>query len=580
MAGQNDELAALFRELVQLTILDEGGPQSFRVRAYENAMHRIQDYQGDLSALSQAELKRIDGVGAATAKKIREFCDTGVISRVEELRVKFPPAYVELSRIPGLGPKTLERLRTALAVESVEDLRAAIHDERLRDLPGLGAKTEEKLARAIERLGLSGKHRRTPIAEAMPVAQRLVAALEALPEVARARTCGSLRRLCETIGDVDIVAVSTQPEKVMEAFVALPAASEVLGRGDTKTSVLTGRGLQVDLRVVEARHFGAACQYFTGSKTHNVKLRQIALKRGYTLNEYGLSDVESGEIIASETEEEIYEALGLQFVPPPLRENTGEIECAREGTLLRPIGVEDLRGDLHVHTALSGDGRSPIEAVLENAARRQYEYLAITDHAEDLVINGVSREQLLLQRAHMASLQEQYPQMLLLQGVELNIGPEGGLDYDEEFRLGLDWCVAAVHSHFDLPPEQQTRRLLRAMEDPAVNVIGHLSGRMIGRRPGIEFDVDAVLQKAALTNTAIEINSALPRLDASVEVLKRARDLGVTFVISTDAHHVDELDRTQWGTQHATRAWTDVGRIANTWPRAEFMEWVGKRRGT
>lgn len=578
MSGQNEELAALFRELVLLTTLDEGSAQSFRVRAYENAMHRIQEHRGELSELSLAELKKIDGFGAATAKKIREFFETGVIAKVEALREKYPPEFVELSRIPGLGPKSLAAMREKLGIENVDDLRAAIEAERLRELPGMGAKSEQKIAKAIERLGLTGKDRRTPIADAMPIARRIVAALEALPEVESAQYCGSLRRFSETIGDIDIVVASDRPAAVMEAFVALPSVSEVLGSGETKTSILSANGLQVDLRVVEPRTFGAACQYFTGSKTHNVKLRQLALKRGWTLNEYGLCDAESGDVIASETEEEIYAALGLQYIAPSLRENTGEIEEAAAETLLRPVALNDLRGDLHVHTSLSGDGRSPLEEVVARAASRGYEYLAITDHAEDLAINGVSREQLMEQRDALAALQPQYPDLLLLQGAELNIGPEGGLDYDEDFRLSLDWCVAAVHSHFDLDREQQTRRILTAMEDPAVNVIGHLTGRMIGRRPGIELDVEAVLEHSVRTNTAIEINSALPRLDAAVDVLREARELGVQFVISTDAHHVDELDRAQWGVQQATRGWVDVQCIANSWPREQFLSWVASRR--
>jgi DNA polymerase (family 10) len=579
VSGQSEELAALFRELVQLTTLDEGSPQSFRARAYENAMHRIEEHRGDLSTLSLAELKKIDGVGAATAKKIREFYETGTIAKLESLREKFPPETVALSRIPGVGPKLLALMREALDIQNVDDLRAAIAAERLRELPGLGAKSEAKIASAIERLGLSGKDRRTPIAEAMPIAQRLVAALLELPEVEAAQYCGSLRRFSETIGDIDIVVASQHPEAVMSAFVAMPTVAEVLGSGDTKTSILTSAGLQVDLRVVESAVLGAALLYFTGSKTHNVKLRQLALKRGWTLNEYGLSEVESGKLIAAQSEEEIYAALDLQYVPPSLRENTGEIEDAAKGTLLRPIAVEDLRGDLHVHTSLSGDGRSPIEEIVARAAARGYEYLAITDHAEDLAINGVSREQLLAQRDQIAKLQTVVPDMRLLHGAELNIGPEGGLDYDADFRASLDWCVAAVHSHFDLDPDQQTRRILTAMEDPAVDVIGHLTGRMIGRRPGIQLDVDAVLAKAVETNTAIEINSALPRLDASALVLRQARELGVTLVVSTDAHHVDELDRTRWGVQQATRGWSDLQRIANSWPRSQFLAWLDERRG-
>ncbi len=581
MTGPNDQLVALFRELVQLTILDEGGPQTFRVRAYENAMHRIEDHPGDLSQLTKQQLMALDGIGSATAKKIIEYFDAGTIAKVEELREKYPPEYVALSRIPGLGAKTLARLRAVLGVETVSDLRAAIEAKRIRELRGLGAKTEEKLARAIERLGLTGKDRRTPIAEAMPLARQLVAALEALSEVEKAAYCGSLRRFQETIGDIDIVVASTRAEAVMEKFVSLPIVRELIGRGETKASVLTARGLQVDLRVVDPAQFGAACQYFTGSKAHNVKLRIRAMKRGYVLNEYGLFDAETQVLIASETEEQIYQALGLQYIPPTLRENNGEIERAAEDPpfqAFRPIQVEDLRGDLHAHTSLSGDGRSPLEDIVRSAAERGYSYLAITDHAEDLAINGVSRDELREQRTQLAALQERYPEMRLLQGVELNIGPDGGLDYDVDFRRELDWCVAAVHSHFDLSEAQQTQRILTAMEDPTVNVIGHLSGRMIGRRPGIDLDVDAVLKKAVETDTAIEINAALPRLDASVPVLQRARDLGVTFLISTDAHHTGELSRMQWGAQHATRGFTDVGRIANPSPREKFRAWAAARR--
>jgi DNA polymerase (family 10) len=578
VASPNDELIALFRELVQLMTLDEGSAQSFRVRAYENAMHEIKANRDDLSAMTIKELTALDGIGKSTAHKIREYFDTGTIAKLEALREKYPPDYVQLSKIPGLGPKTLARLRAELGVENVDMLRAAIESEQIRNLKGLGEKSEQKLAHAIERLGLSGKDNRTPIADAMPVAQRVVAALSALPEVEQAQYCGSLRRLRETVADVDIVVASTSPGPIMEAFVAMNAVKEVIGQGDTKSSVVTASGLQIDLRVVEPHQFGAACQYFTGSKAHNIKLRSRALQRGWLLNEYGLSDAATGSAIASDTEEAIYAALDLQYIPPTMREDLGEIERAAEGDLMAAVTEEDLRGDLHVHTTVSGDGRSPLEDVLARAAARGYEYLAITDHGEDLAINGVSRERLLQQRDELRALQERYPEMLLLHGVELNIGPDGGLDYDAEFRMGMDWCVAAVHSHFDLDVAQQTRRVIAAMEDPAVNVIGHLTGRMIGRRPGIEIDVDAVLRAAVETGTAIEINSALPRLDAAAEVLQRARDMGVTWVISTDAHHVDELTRMQWGTQHAARGWAPVERIANTWGREEFLAWAGRKR--
>ncbi|MGH9324222.1 MAG: DNA polymerase/3'-5' exonuclease PolX [Vicinamibacteria bacterium] len=577
MAGPSATLVTLFRELVQLAVLDEGSPNAFRVRAYENAMEAIQSYQGDLSKLSEKDLTRIDGIGKSTADKIREFFKTGTISKVEELREKYPPDFVELGGIPGLGPKTLVRLRSELGIQNLNDLRAAIQAKKLRDVKGLGAKVEENILRAIERMGLTGKVQRTPIARALPFARELVAELEALPEVELARYCGSLRRFRETIADVDIVVASKEPASVMEKFVKIPVVSEVLGSGDTKTSVLTSIGLQVDLRIVELHQFGAACQYFTGSKTHNIKLRQRALERGWILNEYGLSDVETGKVIASETEEAIYEALGLTLVPPPMREDRGEIERAAEGNLPQAIRMEDLRGDLHVHTDLSGDGRSSLEDVVAAAAARGYGYLAITDHGENLAFNGVSREKLLLQRGKIQSLQKKYSDMTLLQGCELNIGPDGGLDYDEAFRRGLDWCVAGVHSHFELDRTKQTARILKAMEDPTVDAIAHLSGRRIGRRPGIELDFDAVLRKAVETDTAIEINAALGRLDASSEVLYRARGLDVTFVISTDTHHTREFARMEWGALQATRGWVALPRIANSWPKEQFLEWLERR---
>lgn len=578
MAGERDDIIAYLRELAQLTVLDEQNPQSFRGRAYENAINALSAYGNEIARMSKAELKAIDGVGAGMADKIRELIETGKITKLEELRAKYPPAYVELSKIPGLGPKSLAKLHKELGIANVEDLRQAIAAHRLRELAGFGAKTEEKLAKAIERLGMTGKERRTPIADAMSIAHRITTTLAELPDVERIQHCGSLRRFRETIGDIDIVVASSKPKPVMEAFASLPVVSEVLARGDTKTSVLTQTGLQIDLRVVTLAQFGAAILYFTGSRAHNIKLRQRALQRGLTLNEYGLIDTESGEVRASDTEEAIYAGLDLAWIPPPMREDTGEVERSAEGTLPVAPQVSEMRGDLHVHTALSGDGKSPLEDVVAHAHARGYEYLAITDHGEDLAINGVSRKQLAHQRDDLSRLQERFPEIRLLQGCELNIGPKGSLDYDLDFRMELDWCVAAVHSHFDLGQAEQTKRVIQAMEDPTVNVIGHLSGRYIGRRPGIELDIDAVLQAAAETGTAIEINSALHRLDVSVDVLRRAHDLGVLFLIDTDAHHVSELDRMQWGCLQAARGWLPAERVLNTWPRKKFLAWTQKKR--
>jgi len=580
MPDRRESLRALFRELVQLTVLDEGSPNSFRARAYENALEAISAHPGDLERLSEKELTKVPGLGASTARKVREFYETGTIAKLEMLRQKYPPEFVELTRVPGLGPKTARRLESELGVRSLEDLRAALEARRVRTVKGLGAKVEENLLRALERREPTGKENRRPIAEVLPIAKELVAALEALPGVERAQYCGSLRRFRETIADVDILVASAGPGSVIEALVKVGAVREVRERGDTKAALRTVTGLQVDLRVVAPGQFGAACQYFTGSKAHNIKLRQRALARGWLLNEYGLQDAKTGEVIAAASEEAIYEALGLQFVPPPMREDHGEVERAAEGTLPPVARLEDLRSDLHVHTSLSGDGRSTLEEVVAAAEARGYAGLAITDHAEGLAFNGVSREELAAQGRQIEALRSRHPGTTLLHGAELNIGPDGSVDYDAEFRRTLDWCVAGVHSHFELDGAQQTRRVLAAMEDPTVHAIAHLTGRRVGHRPGIEIDADAVLKKAVETGTALEINVSLGRLDLSSEVLLRARGLPVVFAVGTDAHHARELARMDWAPLHAARGWVEPARIANTWPRERFLGWLQERRAS
>ena len=580
MPDRRESLRALFRELVQLTVLDEGSPNSFRARAYENALEAISAHPGDLERLSEKELTKVPGLGASTARKVREFYETGTIAKLEMLRQKYPPEFVELTRVPGLGPKTARRLESELGVRSLEDLRAALEARRVRTVKGLGAKVEENLLRALERREPTGKENRRPIAEVLPIAKELVAALEALPGVERAQYCGSLRRFRETIADVDILVASTEPASVIEGLARLSALRDVLERGDTKAALRTVTGLQVDLRVVAPGQFGAACQYFTGSKAHNIKLRQRALARGWLLNEYGLQDAKTGEVIAAASEEAIYEALGLQFVPPPMREDHGEVERAAEGTLPPVARLEDLRSDLHVHTSLSGDGRSTLEEVVAAAEARGYACLAITDHAEGLAFNGVSREELAAQGRQIEALRSRHPGTTLLHGAELNIGPDGSVDYDAEFRRTLDWCVAGVHSHFELDGAQQTRRVLAAMEDPTVHAIAHLTGRRVGHRPGIEIDADAVLKKAVETGTALEINVSLGRLDLSSEVLLRARGLPVVFAVGTDAHHARELARMDWAPLHAARGWVEPARIANTWPRERFLGWLQERRAS
>ena len=567
----------MLRELSELTVLDEGDPQSFRARAYQSAAQSIAAQGTDLGELSAKELLLLQGIGKSTAAKVRELLESGKVGRLEELRAKHPASVVALLRIQGIGPKAVHRLRSELGVLSIDDLRQALAGRKLRDLKGFGAKSEEKLAHALARLDEQGSLDRTPISVALPLANRIVARLLEVPGVTHASYCGSLRRFSETIGDIDVVVASTDPEPAMEALVSMSVVAQVLVRGPAKTSVVTRRGTQIDLRVVAAHQLGAARLYFTGSKGHNIKLRQRALARGWTLNEYALSELEGGKVIASETEEAIYAALGLPFIPPVLREDAGEIEAAEKGALPAPMGT--ILGDFHVHTSLSGDGRSSLEEVVSAAKKRGYRALAITDHAEG-TLSGVGREAFLDQRAKIQTLKRELGDTLkLLQGVELNIGPAGELDYDDEFRRGFDFCIASVHDHFDLDRAAQTRRVVTAMHEPSVRMIGHLSARMIGGRPGIELDLDAVVAAAEETGTALEVNGGLPRLDLSVDALQRARARSskVTFVLTSDAHHADELERVHYAALNAERAWLEPERVANARGAERLLAWTEQK---
>jgi len=585
----NRDVLAMLGELVALTTLDEESPQAFRVRAYENARLALEAHPGELAPLSVNELTKIKGVGKATATKIRELFDTGSVAKLDALREQYPPAVIELSRIPGMGPKTLKAVRAELGVEDLDTLRAAIASEKLRTVKGLGPTSEAKIAKAIERLGLTGKDRRLPIGDALPLAERLVAELADLDIVADVAYCGSLRRMSETIGDVDITVASTDPTTVMDAVVAHPEAAEIILSGATKTSFLTPSGLQVDVRVVAPDQFGSAVLYFTGSKAHNIALRQRAIDRGWLLNEYGL--LESGDdtdtrtvapqdrgVIASRTEQEIYRALDMEFVPPPMREGTGEVEAAAGEGLPDLIQRSQMKGDLHYHTDRSGDGRSTVAQMVEVAAAQGFDYLAITDHGVDLAINGSTAEQMLEHREHIAQIQTGYPDMTILWGCELNIGAAGGLDYDDDFRALFDYTVASVHSHFDRSQIEQTKRLVAAISDPTVDSIGHLTGRYLGRRPGIELDIDIVIEALAHFDVALEINGSLNRLDAAADVVRQAVQRGVKLVINTDSHHTSELGRMEYGVLTAQRGWVPRDLVVNSWDRERFLSWVANHR--
>ncbi|HSK23517.1 MAG TPA: DNA polymerase/3'-5' exonuclease PolX [Egicoccus sp.] len=599
MARTNDEVARALGELATLTEIDEGSPQAFRVRAYQNAQRAIETFTRDVAELGVSELSQLKGIGKSTAAKIREYVDTGTMAKLEALRAKHPIGKQELLKVPGLGPKTIGLLDELLGVRDLDGLKAAIADGRIAALPGLGEKTAENLSRAIEQLGLSSKQTRVPLYVAVPLAERLVARLLRVDGVEHAEYAGSVRRFRETIGDLDILVATTDAAAVTEAFLGFDEVADTIGSGTTKTSIVTREGVQVDLRVVPPESFGAALLYFTGSKAHNIRLRQRALKRGFTLNEYALArlpedaetdtdpdaeeppkvDTADLEVVAQRTEADIYAALDLPWIAAEQREDAGEIEAAEAGSAPRLVTREDIRGDLHDHTDWSGDGRASLEDMVAGAVARGHAYLGLTDHAENLTINGISREGMLKQRRIVRELEQQRGDIRLLHGAELNIGVDGSLDYDAEFLAGYDWLVASVHSHFTRPVAVQTARVVAAIRHPSVTAIGHLHGRMIGKRPGIELDLEQVLDAAAETGTAIEINCNLRRLDASAEVIREGATRGVTFVISTDSHSVPELDNLRHGVANARRGGLDRDQIANTWPLDRFESWITRIRG-
>ncbi|MDL4820642.1 DNA polymerase/3'-5' exonuclease PolX [Actinomadura opuntiae] len=571
MARANDEAAALIQELADL--LSITGGDAFKIRAYEKAARAIAGHPDDISGLDLAGLRKIPTVGDAIAKKVLDYNTTGTIRQVEELRTQIPAGVRALTAIPTLGPKKALAVYEELGISSVDELATAIQEGRLRGLKGFGAKTEENILRGIELMRSSGE--RVLVDAAASVADEIVAALSALPQVERCMHAGSLRRMRETIGDVDVLAASTDPHPIMEAFTALPLVAEVIVGGDKKTSIRTDRGLQVDLRVVPPESWGAALQYFTGSQAHNIRTREIAVKAGLKLSEYGLFDADSGDLVVSSTEEEVYERLGLPWIHPALREDTGEIEAALKDDLPRLVTVEDLRGDLHSHTDLT-DGIASLEDMVAAAADRGLEYYAITDHAPNLFMQRMTDEKMLAQRERVRELQKEYPGLTLLHGTELNIDPDGEVDWDAEFLAGFDICVASVHSHFTQDEAAMTRRLVRACENPHVHVIGHPTARSIGRRPPVNADWDEVFRAAARTGTAMEIDSFPDRLDLPADLVRRAKRFGVRFSVDTDAHSLGHHRNIRYGVGTAQRGWLTPDDVVNAWPLERLREFLGK----
>jgi len=572
MARANEVVAALLDEYADL--LSITGGEAFKARVYEKAARAIGGHHADVATLDLSELQKIPNVGKSIAEKIIEYFDSGQIQAVEKLRAKIPPGVRALTAIPGLGPKKAMILYEELGISSVDGLEEAIGEGRLAGLRGFGSKTAENLLHGIELA--RGETGRSLIDAAMAVAEEIVGAISAVPGCQRCTYAGSLRRMRETIGDVDILAASRDSKPLMDAFVRLPIVAEVIVRGEKKTSVRTTRGLQVDLRVVPLEAWGAALQYFTGSKQHNVRIREIAVRKGLKLSEYGLFRVDDGSLIVSETEEDVYAQLGLAWIPPTLREDRGEVDAALAGELPDLVTLSDIRGDLHTHTNLT-DGVSTLEEMLASARARGLRYYAVTDHAKNLPMQRMTDAKMLKQREHLRALAGE-GRMELLHGTELNIDPDGDVDWEADFLAGFDVCVASVHSHFNQSPEALTRRLIRACENPYVNIIGHPTTRQIGRRAPIDADWDAVFAAAARTGTAMEVNSYPDRLDLPDELILRAKRHGVKFAIDTDSHSTVHLGHLRFGVGLAQRGWLTKDDVITAWPLSRLRTFIARKR--
>jgi DNA polymerase (family X) len=587
MASANEAVAGLLNEYAELLQITGGDP--FRARNYQKAARSVAGYPGVIEDLDEKGLKAIPGVGASIAAKIAEFNATGTFAALEDLRQSIPEGVRDLTKVPGLGPKRALQLSRELDIHTVDELAAAASEGKLDKLAGFGAKSAERVLHGIEvyRQG----HDRVLQDVALEIATTIVDQLARVPGCQRVAYAGSLRRWRETIGDVDILAAAGDSAPLMAAFATF---GEVIVSGPTKTSIRTDpdnskrrgdnskkRQVQVDLRVVKLDAWGAALQYFTGSQAHNVATRQIAIKNKLKLSEYGLFDSDSGELIVSRTEEEVYARLGLQWIPPALREDRGEVEAASRGEIPQLISVADLCGDLHTHTSLT-DGVATLEDMIKAADLRGYEYYAVTDHAPNLVMQRMTDEKMLAQRERLRALRAS-TSMALLHGTELNIAPDGSVDWDEagldgQGLRGFDICVASVHSHFDQPRKEMTRRFITACENPYVQVIGHPTARRIGKRAGVDVDFGELFRAAARTGTALEINASPQRLDLPSDHIKAARDAGVKFAINSDAHSVPNLANMPYGVGAAQRGWLTPDDVINAWPLEKLRAFLRKDR--
>jgi DNA polymerase (family X) len=564
----NDEIARIFDDVADM--LELSGENFFRVRAYRNAARTVRDFPAPIEEVARDRFKEIPGFGADLAAKLAMILDTGDLPVRVELMRTFPSGLLELRNLPGLGPKRIKLLAERLRIRNRDDLKRAIEAGQLRTIRGFGAKMEEQLRQALARTPDALNPKRISYADAAAAAESLLAHLRGCARVEQLEIAGSFRRRRETIGDLDIVTASTNASEVLEHFLAFPAIIKVLGAGETRASVILNTGLQVDLRAVAPPSWGAALVYFTGSQAHCVHLRRLAQNRGLLLNEYGL--YRESEAIAGAEEEEVYRALGLSWVPPELREDRGETDAARDGRLPKLIELADLRGDLHTHSTWT-DGRASIEEMAASARAAGLEYIALTDHSQRLaMVHGLDPLRLRQQWAEIDAIGARLSGITLLRGIEVDILEDGTLDLPDDVLSELDWVVASVHSKLDMEAEAMTRRIVRAMRNRNVDVIGHPSGRVIGHREPSSFDLGEVMRAARDEGCALEVNSQAQRLDLTDTACLAAKHAGVKVVISSDAHSTRGFGGLRYGIGQARRGWLEAADVLNTRPLKQLRQ--------
>jgi DNA polymerase (family X) len=568
----NAEIAAALEELGVLYELD--GAVKYRVLAYSTAAKAIRESPVSVAELAAAgRATEIPGVGKTLAEKIDALLETGEIPAAVKLKAKFPPTLVAVTRVPGLGAKTARRLHDELGVTTLEELKEAAEDQRIRDLRGLGAKVEENVLAAMERLGEPGEGPgRVLLSAVRPIAEELATALRDHPAAKRVEVAGSVRRWAETCKDIDLIATAEEPAALAEHLASHPLIAAAGSPGENGVRAQTHNGISVDLRIVAPEAFGNLLQHFTGSQPHNVQLREEAVGRGLSVSEHGITDTETGKVELCETEEAVYERLGYSYIVPELREGRGELRAAREGSLPELVTVDDVRGDLHCHTTLS-DGRNTLAEMAAAGRERGYAYMAITDHSASHGFGDhVTAERLWERIEEVRAWNEGKRGFRLLAGSEINIGLDGSLDYPDDLVEALDWVVASVHTSFSISEREMTNRVLAAIENPNVDCIGHLTGRLIGRREPYAIDVGAVAEAAARTGTMLEINGNPNRRDLSEHHARLAVEAGATIVLNTDAHGVDTLGNIAYSVATARRAWLTAADIANS------RDWRGFKR--